>query len=565
MKQEKSAEPVIPQPDRSSGSRMLWLLAAASAVVFLGLHAWNLNDRFLAFKWDGVALGRFSHLLWSLANGTVPTEPSGGPVDWFKIPAVFYVLAPVYRWWPSPLLLPVVQTAALAAATATVFLLACRYVRRTKALVLTLFFCFYPPVYAMSSASFHPAMLAVPFLAAMILSAVRGRAPFTILFAVLALACDLRAGLLTLPIFVWLAGSSGNRSWLWSAPIAAAAVAAGWRIGPEEGMGPLIFFGALLAPYLFWGLSALAHWTDRVLKKRSIALALLSPVFFAGAVCASVIMTPVYMDSHPGVSQLPVRKSAVQSLLDRVPADAEVLTTPLFLPRFSNRSGVALLTDAAGQDKESAKNSGTAPRYAIADLGGAGNHLDQAQEAASALSGLMEQGWGPVKSLGGVVLFSETPGAARETLYRSVDLNADRPYLVLRAKAGDAVELTGFTMDPDASDPDVIRFSFYWRKLEKSSDVYAARLSVVDQDGKAVYSVSRLLCYGLYPFAQWKRGECVKDLFSFVVPERLQNSSYEVRLSLETLPDTRAIPMTSPVNGALDAQGRVRLIALDAI
>ena len=50
-----------------------------------------------------------------------------------------------------------------------------------------------------------------------------------------------------------------------------------------------------------------------------------------------------------------------------------------------------------------------------------------------------------------------------------------------------------------------------------------------------------------------------------MVPERLKNSTYEVRLGLRNREDRRSVSLQSTVDGALDARGRVRLIALDAI
>ncbi len=532
-----------------------------SVFVFLVLHAWNLSNRFLEFKWDGASLGNYSHQLWSIAHGT---SPAAGPADaaaWFQVPAILYLLAPLYRLWPSPLFLPIVQTAALAAAAVAVFFMGAQFLPKGRAMILALLFCFYPPIYAMCTASFHPSVLALPFLTAAILCSLTSRFRAAGFFAALILLCDLRAGLIAIPLCLWAARSS-SKVWFVLAAVFGASAFVGWRpAGAEEGMGPWIILGALSAPYLILALCVLERWADRALSKRSLLLALISPVFFAGVVFASAIMTPAMIESHPGVSKMPVRQSAMQSLIDKIPADAQVLTTPVFLPRFSNRTDVALLGDGpvpASSDKN---------RYALADLGGAGANLDLLEASSASLRELVRGGWAPVESLGGVVLFSEVPGArAKELFVPDVDVKVDRPYLILGAEAMDAIELLGFTMSPDAENPDLIRFSFYWRKLKSAAGAaFAPQLSVVDASGRSVYSVQRLLCYGLYPLADWRTGEVVKDEFLFVVPERLQGTSYEVRLGLLSRPDSRPVPMRSPVDGALDSEGRVRLIALDAI
>lgn len=545
-------------PRSSPGSSGLWIMIAACVLLFLVMHAWNLNGRFIEFKWDGAALGNYSHQLWSISHSTT-SGPSSSP--WYLIPAILYVLAPIYQLFPSLLFLPIVQTIALAIAAVAVFFTGNIFLSKARALILALLFCFYPPIYAICTASFSPAVLALPFLMLSIYFLLKERRGLAMLFAAMILLCDLRAGLSAVPLCLWASRRFADTRWYAVTVLTAAAGIWGWIYLPaEDGMGPLMIFGALSAPYVIYGLCLLERWVDRVLSRRSIFLALLSPVFFAGVVCASAVITPAMMDSHPGISRLPVRQSAMMTLLKNIPENAEVLTTPVFLPRFSNRPGIGLL----GEKILSSDPSRT--RYALADLGGAGTNLDQAEEAGAALRELMTQGWGPIQEVGGIVLFSDHPGAALQNLYTpNVDVSKDRPYLVLRAGIRDAIELVGFTMNPDAENPDLIRFSFYWRKLGASAVAYAPQLSVVGSDGRRAYSVQRLMCYGLYPFEEWKIGEIVKDDFLFVVPDDLQGSAYELRLGLLERPRNRPAAMSSPVEGALDPEGRVRLIALDAI
>jgi len=545
---------------RTAARNGLWIMIGLCVCVFLALHAWNLSNRFLEFKWDGVSLGNYSHQLWNIAHSSSDAGPA--ETAWFKVPAVLYLLAPLYRLWPNPLFLPIVQTAALAAAAVALFFMGSQFLPKGRAMILALLFCFYPPIYAMCTTSFHPSVLALPFLTAAILCLLVSRFRAAGILAALILLCDLRAGLIAVPLCLWAARSSSKVFWYALAGVFVAAAALGWRpASAEEGIGPWIILGALSAPYLILALCVLERWADRALSKRSLFLALVSPIFFAGAVFASAIITPAMIESHPGISKMPVRQSAMRTLIGKIPADAQVLTTRVFLPRFSNRADVALLGDGPV-----AASSGKG-RYALADLGGAGANLELAEESSEALRELVRKGWAPVESLGGVVLFSENPGAnAKELFVPDVDVRTDRPYLILGAKAMDVIELLGFTMSPDPVNPDLIRFSFYWRKLKDSADAaFAPQISVVDGFGRSVYSVQRLLCYGLYPLADWEVGEVVKDEFLFVVPERLQESSYEVRLGLLSRPHSRPVSMRSPIDGALDAEGRVRLIALDAI
>jgi hypothetical protein len=530
------------------------ILVIGLAGAFFLYHTFNLHSQFLEFKWDGLAVGNFNHLLWNLAEGRGAVDARLSPLAAARVPLLLHALAPLYRIWPNPLFLPVIQTAALAVAAAGIFMLGLRYLTRLRALLLTLLYCFYPPIHAMSSASFNPAVLATPFVTGAILAAI-DRKPLRLAICLfLSLACDLRTAALLLPLTIWAVARMSDRKWIAACVLTAACAVIGWvPFRADEAMGPIVFFGTLIAPYLFWGLAILEGWTDNQLKKRSILLAAVGPILFAGAVFASAAAGPFIMQKHSGVSHLPVRKSALNSMLDRIPRDAQVITTPLFMPRLANRSGVQLLTAAVAGNPSEAD-------YALLDLEGAA-----AQEKVGSLEKFLKNGWYPIENIGSVVLVSKNPAETQKKLFGSVDLKNDRPFLILKAQARKAIELVGFTMDADQGDADVVRFSFYWRKLRNSRAPYTMSVDVVGVEGNRIYTAAKPLCYGLHPFPKWKIGEVVREEYAFVVPERLQNTAYEVRLSVNDERTGGVIEMKSSVRGAIDAEGRVRLIALDAI
>lgn len=178
----------------------------------------------------------------------------------------------------------------------------------------------------------------------------------------------------------------------------------------------------------------------------------------------------------------------------------------------------------------------------------------------------LSAGWVPYEQAGSVVLF--TPKSAKR--YRALfeilgDAADDKPYMELRAVAGEGLELTGITMSADPDQEDLVRFEFYWKKTIPSNGKYAAFFRIVTTEGKWVQSVLKPLCYGLFPYEEWPQGVSVKESYSFVIPDNLNQVSYEIHLGVYDEDSGKTLEFKSARDGVVGPTGLIRLIALDAV
>ncbi|MBF0254096.1 MAG: hypothetical protein HQL11_03095 [Candidatus Omnitrophica bacterium] len=344
-----------------------------------------------------------------------------------------------------------------------------------------------------------------------------------------------------------------------TASLAGMFVSHGW-MGTDETAS---YWVLVLSPVLAWG----AAWLWRAFGSagpQRFAVFRVPAAVLAGIVyLVWVVMSPAFA-SHLTRGHLPVRKSVLFWLLDKVPGDASVMTTPLFLPALANRMDLRLF----GSDRESQPASNQ-PEYALMDFG---PYLLAPSEAGTvnsdhlqSLARFFSKPWNAIESVGSVVLFGAGPQPPGQGLYEVVKDASDRPYLDLEASAGDDLHLVGFTMESDDQNIDIVRFVFYWKKLRQSQVQYGTFFNIMSPGGEVVHTIKKPLCYQLYPFADWPVGEIVKERYAFVVPEDLVHSMYEVHLGVYDVASGELMNLNSQRKDAIDAWGLARLIALDAI
>jgi uncharacterized membrane protein len=144
------------------------LLAAATAG-FAGGFAGLAAIRHAAF-WSGrFDLGNLTQAVWSTAHGHFlqMTDEDGRQISRLgaHFDPIVAALAPLWRIWPSPTLLLVVQALAVAAGAVPVFLLARKHLGSEWAgLAFALVYLLYPPTEWLVVDDFHPVAFATPLL-----------------------------------------------------------------------------------------------------------------------------------------------------------------------------------------------------------------------------------------------------------------------------------------------------------------------------------------------------------------------------------------------------------------
>jgi uncharacterized membrane protein len=143
----------------------LWAAIAAYAAGFSALSV--LRDR--AFSTGRFDLGNMVQAVWATAHGhpLAVTDLRGDQVSRLgaHVDPILVLLAPLWWLWPSPSMLVVAQTVAIALGALPVFWLARRHLGSERAaLGFSLAYLLYPALQWMTLSEFHPVALATPLL-----------------------------------------------------------------------------------------------------------------------------------------------------------------------------------------------------------------------------------------------------------------------------------------------------------------------------------------------------------------------------------------------------------------
>jgi len=557
------------RPDKTA---LLWVFLLAGAYTLANVFL--LAERFGDYRWNGLPVGLYSQWVWNLGRGQVTSSILGSPIWEACAPFILLVLAPVYRFVSEPFVLAVTQTVFLAAGCCGIYAVASHYLGRAGSLLMAGLFFLYPPLIALNSGDFHPAVLSVPFIAWAVAATLKGRGFLQILCLLLAASCDFRlipmaAGIAFVP---FLRGPGARRRTLVGA-CAAASAACFFLFKSPTGHAALLLSGGVLAPVFFWALSGLFFRAVRRAERLSPAMVPVPYVLILSLFILWTMSTPGISLQDREKTHLPVRKSVLDWLLQKVPPKASVLSAPLFLPKLANRSDLRAFGAAAAGLGQTVLEHRDRTDYAVMDFSTflvapwdpetAGRPVRP--EVLSELRHFFENSWSPIENVGSVVLFRAGDPAGGEALFGPADLKQDSPYLRLNAVAADELELVGFTMESEPENVDIVRFLFYWKKLKESTRSYGMFFNIMTPGGRVVHTVKKPLCYQLYPFEEWPVGEVIREKYSFVVPEDLVQTMYEVHFGVYDISTNRLISLKSPVDEAVDRWGLARLIALDAI
>ncbi len=192
-----------------------WPLILACAVAFAWL-AWLGIRRYQAFDAGFLDLGNLSQAVWSASHGhpLVYTDLDG-PISnlaW-HVELIFLLLAPIYRFFPTPETLILIQAGLFAAGALPLYRLALRHLgERRYALTAALIYLLYPVAQTAVLFDVHGDTLAMPLLL-FALDAADDRSPARFgLSLLLALSCKFYVAIpvIGLGVVFWL---QGRRKW----------------------------------------------------------------------------------------------------------------------------------------------------------------------------------------------------------------------------------------------------------------------------------------------------------------------------------------------------------------
>ncbi len=186
-------------------------LLALAVLLYAAYFSYLTVLRFQAFESRALDMGNLNQTIWNTAHG-----------DWFRITnqesqltnrlgyhvePILLPIALLYRLYPAPELLLVLQAVVVALGALPLFALARqRGLGDWLGLVFALAFLLNPTIQAANWLEFHPVTLAPTFLMAAFYFLVAGRTRWFVLFAVLSASCKEEIGLLVamMGVYAWL-------------------------------------------------------------------------------------------------------------------------------------------------------------------------------------------------------------------------------------------------------------------------------------------------------------------------------------------------------------------------
>lgn len=195
-----------------------WAPAAVTAmtIVFaVAFSLWSVRryDEFFAARFD---LGNMTQAVWSAAQGDLFMSTGLGGEQFSRLGAhvepILFAFAPLWRVWPSPTMLVVVQAIVVATAAVPAYLLARHWLGdRVLSVAFAAVVLLHPATQWATLFDFHPVTLAVPLLLWAVWAAATGRDLLLAITLVLALATKEHVGLAVGVFGVWVALSLGRR------------------------------------------------------------------------------------------------------------------------------------------------------------------------------------------------------------------------------------------------------------------------------------------------------------------------------------------------------------------
>ena len=200
-------------------------VVAVGMLVYAALFSFITVTRHLTFRTHALDLGYYVQLTWNLARGAGPYVSLPEMHAWGDhFSPILYLLVPLFRVAPGPVVLLVFQSAALALGALAVFGIAARRLGDERpAAVFAVLYLLNPSLQGINVRDFHTAALAIPLLLAAIYFAEAERPWLFTVSVLLTLATREDAAIPVVGLGIWLALS--KRRWLWGAVTAASAFA----------------------------------------------------------------------------------------------------------------------------------------------------------------------------------------------------------------------------------------------------------------------------------------------------------------------------------------------------
>jgi len=136
------------------------------------------------------------------------------------------------------------------------------------------------------------------------------------------------------------------------------------------------------------------------------------------------------------------------------------------------------------------------------------------------------------------------------TLYHLACKLSDAPAQRLDARLGQAVALTGYTLESDSVRPgDSLCLTLFWQAVDRVPARYTVFTHVVGPAGQVVAQTDSQPLGGTMPTDAWQIGATIADRYAIALSADTPPGDYALRVGMYTWPDLTRLPVT--LNGKL--------------
>lgn len=146
--------------------------------------------KYNSFSYNDFDLAAHVQTIWSIGHGSIYNSILGVPFIGDHANLIFFLIAPIYKLIPHPILLLLLQTLSLAVAGFFISRFAAQVLDKRWAIIFSLAYVLYPPLAYTNLYEFHATVFATLFLMLAFLSFYKNNFRFFILWAIMSMLCQ---------------------------------------------------------------------------------------------------------------------------------------------------------------------------------------------------------------------------------------------------------------------------------------------------------------------------------------------------------------------------------------
>lgn len=243
-------------------------------------------------------------------------------------------------------------------------------------------------------------------------------------------------------------------------------------------------------------------------------------------------------------------KNINQTMIDKIPPDASIVTTYNFLSSLSNREKIYSLYYAFLGKKQFSNQDYILPddiNYYLINFSDLityqlqieNNELydEQYKTGDNRLREYLKN-YGIIKITNNIALFKKNYQSDKKLLkiFNKKNFTPDDKFISKQINLDNKILFLGYNSSID-NNSSKLHCSFFWQIIQSLNENYQLQLEIIDNSNKIVWQKIYPLGYGIYPTSEWKKNEIIQINYWFLIPEKFSDNKYNLQINLINIKD----------------------------